>query len=227
MSSGISIRQQKTLINSLASIVKWLGGLGIGLITINIIIAGIILVKKKPTIVKGDAVVLVAATSMTGTGFLISSEGYILTAAHILKDDNVATIIFRDGNFQDVNLLFKDEAADIALLQIPPTNNLPKKLILGNSETLNQSVVLVGYPSGAFAETRGLITERNTDYLRTNISLNPGNGGGPLVNEEDRSIIGMIISANNINQDTVNNVHYAIPINKIKNICEQNGFLLQ
>src|SRR5690606_3739148 len=139
----------------------------------------------------------------SGSGVIISPDGYIVTNNHVVSDADVVQVTFNNRNSQTAKVVGKDPATDIALLKIEG-NNLPY-LNFANSEDvkLGQWVLAVGYPltldatvtAGIVsAKSRALGINRNQSdmaiesFIQTDAAVNPGNSGGALVNTQGELI---------------------------------------
>lgn len=170
-----------------------------------------------------------------GSGFLIGSDGLIVTNKHVVSDtQGKFQIITNNEKKYDVKKIYRDPLNDIALLQIDlkqnPDNTL-KSLELGNSATLQagQYVIAIGTALGQFRNsvTTGVISglgrgitagspyegsiERLDSVIQTDAAINPGNSGGPLLNSS-----GQVIGINTAVSQSGQNIGFAIPINVIK-----------
>ncbi|MFQ5911589.1 MAG: trypsin-like peptidase domain-containing protein [Nitrospinota bacterium] len=157
----------------------------------------------------------------TATAFVVHSDGYLLTAAHAVKDAaNVEVAI--GGKSYNAFVLGVDKKRDLAVLQIK-AKNLPI-LPLGNSNTVEvgEEVRVFGFPlASALGEslkvTRGIVSGIQTKgaqkVFQIDAAVNPGNSGGPLVNEEGE-VIGVINAK--LFGAVVSNVGFAVPINYAK-----------
>lgn len=158
-----------------------------------------------------------------GTGFFIDKHGHILTCAHVVKDSvKVWVSLPNEGkNIYEVEIVSYYPEMDIALLKIK-TSGIHPYIKLGNSDNItpSESVTAVGYPLGQdkLKFTKGIISGRQDDNIQTDTPLNPGNSGGPLINNK-YEVIG--INSSGIAPDTSENVGYAIPINFFKRIQKQ------
>jgi len=173
-----------------------------------------------------------------GSGYLISSDGYIVTNDHVAGNATKITITLTDGRTFDAKVIGSDNASDICLLKIDG-DNLPF-VELGNSDDIiiGEWVIALGNPFGLFelndkpTVTVGVIsaTGMNLDaineryylnMIQTDAAINGGNSGGPLVNSVGE-VIGMntlIFTAGNNNGSI--GLGFAIPVNKIKRIIEE------
>jgi len=131
-----------------------------------------------------------------GTGFMVSDRGHILTCAHVLVGDRFQ-IVSEHGNRQSMEVLGRDEKFDLAILHNESLTNHP--LTFADPATIveGQTVYALGHPLGLdFTLSRGIISNRQRmrggiNLVQTDVSLNPGNSGGPLVNEQGE-VIGVV-----------------------------------
>ena len=228
-----TITEQIQSVKILSKITKrhtWYGGF---LFFANLIIALFIIFGKGFSgggDVNQQGVALIDASSGTGTGFLIKGqEGLMLTAAHVVKSDPAVAVIFRDGTFIEANVLFTDASMDVALLKLNELMNADAALPIGDSEIISETdeVYVIGYPGGNYSITKGIISEKKTEYLKTDASSNPGNSGGPLVSKNDNMVIGMVVGTGIISGTRAEGQHYAVPINKINELCSAKGYSLK
>lgn len=173
-----------------------------------------------------------------GSGYIISSDGYIVTNDHVAGNASKITITLTDGRSFDAKLIGTDQASDICLLKIDG-KDLPF-VELGNSDDviIGEWVIALGNPFGLFelndkpTVTVGVISASgmnldaiNDRYylnmIQTDASINGGNSGGPLVNG-DGEVIGMntLIFTAGGNNGSIG-LGFAIPINKVKRIVEE------
>ncbi len=164
-----------------------------------------------------------------GTGFIVSSDGLILTNKHVVSDPKAEyTVYLNDGRKFQAKVLVVHPTDDLALLKIN-ANNLPV-LTLGNSDNLKlgQFVIAIGNALGEFQNTvsfgvisglRRSITasdekgriERLEGLIQTDAAINYGNSGGPLIN-----LKGEVIGVNTAMAGGAENIGFAIPINRAK-----------
>ncbi len=169
-----------------------------------------------------------------GTGIIMSSDGYIITNAHIIDGaDNIQIVMNDNKTVHDAQIMGADTQSDIAVLKIEATHLQPA--VFGDSEqvVIGESVVTIGNPySVDYAQTvtNGIISgirhnvydgKTNTNLLQTNAQLNPGNSGGPLINMYGQ-VIGInsskIMSSGN---STYEGMGFAIPMTDAKEIVDE------
>ncbi len=169
-----------------------------------------------------------------GTGFIISSDGMIVTNKHVVSDEEAEyTVLMNDGTTYEASILAQDETNDLAVIKIDE-KNLPT-VELGDSDSIKigQSVIAIGNALGEFRNTvsvgvvsglsRSIIAgsgisgqiEQLTGVIQTDAAINPGNSGGPLVNS-----VGQVIGINTAIVSNAQNIGFAIPINDIKTSIE-------
>ena len=168
---------------------------------------------------------------MSGSGFIISDDGYVLTNEHVI--DRAAAIYVRltDGRVFKAKVIGSDSRGDIALLKIDAAHLKP--VALGDSDRVRpgQWAVAIGSPFGfdhsvtagiISAKGRSLPSENNETYvpfIQTDVAINPGNSGGPLFDVHGR-VIG--INAQIFTESGgYNGLSFAIPINYAMQVVEQ------
>ena len=178
----------------------------------------------------------------TGSGVIISSEGYVLTNNHVVEGADKFQVIYSDGSQQDATLVGTDQYSDIAVLKVAGT--MPAVATLGNSDALNpgESVIAIGSPLGDFKNTVtvGVVsaTGRSIDtgqgytidgLIQTDAAINQGNSGGPLVNLAGEVIaINTLIIRSSGSGTVAEGLGFAIPINTARAVADQiirNGYV--
>ena len=170
----------------------------------------------------------------SGTGVILSKNGYIVTNAHVLEDAQAVTVQLTDNRSFQANLVGSDEISDLAVLFINAEDLVPA--VFGDSGSLRvgDTVTAIGDPLGV--EFRGSFTDgiisainrdvavdgRTMNLIQTNAALNSGNSGGPLIN-----CYGQVIGINTMkigvftNHSGVEGLGFAIPSATVKTIVEQ------
>lgn len=165
-----------------------------------------------------------------GSGFIISSNGLILTNKHVVSDTNASyTVITNDGTKYDATVLARDPAQDLAVVKINATG-LPT-ISLGDSDglELGQTAIAIGNALGQYSNTVsvGVVSglertvtasdeqsgqeETIQGVIQTDAAINPGNSGGPLLNLQ-----GQVIGIDTAIAEEAQSVGFAIPINRAK-----------
>ena len=179
----------------------------------------------------------------TGSGVIVSADGYIITNSHVIEKAEKILITTNDNKEFEAKLIGSDEQNDIALLKVETENDLPYA-IFGDSDAtkIGEWVLAIGNPFNLTSTvTAGIISAkaRNLDptgrttqsFIQTDAAVNPGNSGGALVNTQ-----GQLIGINTaIKSQTGSYIGYsfAVPSNIAKKVIEdlmefgivQNGFL--
>ena len=180
----------------------------------------------------------------SGTGFILTEDGYILTNQHVIEDANSITVTMYDGTSYTADLIGFDESNDIAVLKVDDAELKP--VTLGDSDSLKvgDSVSAIGNPLGelTFSLTHGVISaldrevtlssKTTMELIQTDCAINSGNSGGPLFNAygEVIGITNAKYSSNSSGEASIDNIGFAIPINSILDIVESiidNGYILK
>ncbi len=174
-------------------------------------------------------------STSTGSGVIISADGYILTNNHVIDAAQSLQVIYADGTQQDATLVGTDQYSDLAVLKV--TGTMPAVASLGDSDALNpgETVIAIGSPLGDFKNTvtAGVVsaTGRSIDtgegysidgLIQTDAAINQGNSGGPLVNLAGKVIaINTLIIRNSGSGTVTEGLGFAIPINTARVVAEQ------
>jgi len=163
-----------------------------------------------------------------GSGFVYSSDGYIITNHHVIADAEQIIVKLNDKRELEAKLIGSDPSSDIALLKIKVKNLKPVKI--GNSENLKvgQWVLAIGSPFG-FESTvtagivsaigRSLPNDNYVPFIQTDVAINPGNSGGPLFNL-DGEVVG--INAQIFSRSGgFMGLSFAIPMDVAENVIQQ------
>ena len=183
-----------------------------------------------------------------GSAFMISTDGYIVTNAHVVEDADAVAVTFVDGTELDAEIIGMDKSMDVAVLKVEGKNLHALKLGDSDAVRVGEFAIAIGDPTGrelAGTTTFGIIgataREVNIDgrtntYLQTDAAVNPGNSGGPLLNMAGE-VIG-ITSAKTVtasydefgNAISAEGLGFAIPINDAMKIVSQlitRGYVLR
>ncbi|WGV24387.1 HhoA/HhoB/HtrA family serine endopeptidase [Halotia branconii] len=165
----------------------------------------------------------------TGSGFIISGNGEILTNAHVVDGADTVTVTLKDGRSFQGKVLGKDELTDVAVVKIQ-ADNLPS-VTLGNSDQLQPGewAIAIGNPLGLDnSVTTGIISatgrtsnqigapDKRVEFIQTDAAINPGNSGGPLLNAR-----GEVIGMNTAIIQGAQGLGFSIPINTAQRISKQ------
>lgn len=175
-----------------------------------------------------------------GTGIVASSDGYILTNAHVVdySRKNSVKVVMHDNKEYQATVVGYDKTSDLAVLKINATGLSPAEFGNVDQMEIGEQVLAIGNPGGlsfAGSLTGGMISalnrtiENHSDngmtYIQTDAAINPGNSGGPLVNMYGQ-VIG--INSNKIAATGYEGMGFAIPVSKAQTIINQlvrNGYV--
>ena len=168
----------------------------------------------------------VASASASGSGFILTSDGYVVTNNHVVEDATSVTVKLYNGDEYDATIVGTDEMNDVALLKIDATGL--QAVTVGDSDQIEvgEEVIAIGNPLGelTFTMTAGVVSaldrEINTDgkpinMLQTDVAINSGNSGGPLF-DMDGNVIGITsakYSGETSSGASIEGISFAIPIN--------------
>ncbi|MBA2753334.1 MAG: trypsin-like peptidase domain-containing protein [Chloroflexia bacterium] len=166
----------------------------------------------------------------TGTGFIISTSGDIVTNEHVVAGGDRFSVILQDGQERTADLVGSDPIADLAVLRME--GDVPGIVSLGDSDALlpGQRVLAIGSPLGSFTNTvtRGIIgaVERDfpgagtyADLVQHDAAINPGNSGGPLV-----TLSGEVVGVNTLgvprteDGQLTQGLFFAVPSNHVSSV---------
>jgi serine protease Do len=175
-----------------------------------------------------------STAAASGSGFIISPDGYILTNHHVIEASDSITVTLYSGQTHDARIVGYDESNDIAIIKVDATDLPP--VVFGDSDNLNigDDVLAIGNPLGelTFSLTAGKISAKDREVtfsngvmmnlLQTDCAINSGNSGGALFN-----LYGEVIGVTNAKYSgasqggaTIDNIGFAIPLNSIRGIIE-------
>lgn len=165
----------------------------------------------------------------TGSGFILTQDGRLLTNAHVVADADEVTVILKDSRRFEGEVVGADPVTDVAVVKIKATG-LPT-VKLGNSENLvpGQWAIAIGNPLGLDnTVTQGIISatgrsssevgvpDQRVRFIQTDAAINPGNSGGPLLNDR-----GEVIGVNTAIISGAQGLGFAIPIETAERIANQ------
>jgi len=160
----------------------------------------------------------------TGTGFFVTSDGYLITNHHVISDKNTYAVRDSKGHYYRANVVARDQSKDLALLKIE--GRFPA-LKIGNSDavTKGQRVMAVGYPQISVQGNESKVTDgivnslsglrNDDDWFQISVPIQAGNSGGPLVSENG-TVYGVVVATLNASKvmaatgNLPQNVNYAI-----------------
>lgn len=184
-------------------------------------------------------------SAASGSGFILTQDGYILTNYHVVENSDEIKITLYDGQNYPAKLIGYDESNDVAVLKIDANDLIP--VVFGSSNTLcvGDYVVAIGNPLGelTFSLTSGAIsaldrpvtfsTGTTMNLIQTDCAINSGNSGGALFN-----LYGEVIGITNAKYSgsgssssaSIDNIGFAIPIDHVRPIVEsiiENGYIIK
>ena len=179
----------------------------------------------------------VVENAASGSGFIITSDGYIVTNYHVIEGANTVKVTLHSGETYDAQIIGGDEDYDIAVLKIEAQDL--QRVTIGDSSTLKigEDIAAIGNPLGelTFSMSRGIVScvDRaiNVDgtpfnMIQVDCSINPGNSGGPLFNTYGE-VVGIVSAKYSSYSSTiVEGIGFAIPINDVIAMVEdimENG----
>jgi serine protease Do len=200
--------------------------------------------KVEPSVVKVVGVISGQQTffgmsddqQVSGSGFIITKDGYIITNNHVIESVNQINVILSDGSSIPAKIVSTDVFADLAVLKVE--GRMPGVATLGDSDILKpgESVIAIGSPLGDFRNsvTVGVISATgrtlNTgngyemeNLIQTDAAINSGNSGGPLVNlaGEVVGINTLVVRGDGMSSAIAEGLGFAIPSNTARLITEQ------
>ena len=171
----------------------------------------------------------------SGSGFVVSRDGYILTNDHVVNGSDKVTVRLLDRREFQAKVVGTDPNTDLAVLKIDATNLTPAPLGDSEASRVGEWVLAVGNPLGenlTFTVTSGIISAKGRslalpnvsdrsiqDFIQTDAAINPGNSGGPLV-----SVRGQVIGVNSAiasRTGLFSGYGFAIPINLARRVMDQ------
>lgn len=165
----------------------------------------------------------------TGSGFIVSADGHVITNAHVVEKADSVTVTLKDGRSIEGKVVGIDPVTDVAAIKID-TSGLPT-VVLGSSKNLvpGQWAIAIGNPLGLDSTvTAGIISaidrsssqvgipDRRVQFIQTDAAINPGNSGGPLLNDQ-----GEVIGINTAIRADAQGLGFAIPIETGWKIAQQ------
>lgn len=165
----------------------------------------------------------------TGSGFILSQDGHLLTNAHVVADTDTVQVTLKDGRSFEGKVIGTDRVTDVAVIKIKATN-LPM-VKLGNSKNLvpGEWAIAIGNPLGLDnTVTVGIISamdrssaqvgvpDKRVNFIQTDAAINPGNSGGPLLNAQ-----GEVIGVNTAIRADAQGLGFAIPIETAARVANQ------
>ena len=165
----------------------------------------------------------------TGSGFILDANGTIVTNAHVVEGADQVTVTFKDGRELRGEVVGEDSLTDVAVIKVD-ASNLPT-VTVGNSDVLRPGewAIAIGNPlgldntgtAGSISATgrtsaQSRVPDKRVQFIQTDAASNPGNSGGPLLNER-----GVVIGVNTAIIGNAQGLGFAIPINQARAIANE------
>ena len=184
-------------------------------------------------------------SAASGSGFILTEDGYILTNYHVIENSNSVQVTTYDNTAYSASIVGYDESNDIAVLKIDATGLTP--VVLGDSDELyvGDEVMAIGNPLGelTFSLTVGYVSAMDRevtlssgttmDLIQTDAAINSGNSGGALFNTYGE-VVGITnakySSSSSSSSASIDNIGFAIPINHVKGIVTsiiEKGYIVK
>ena len=184
-------------------------------------------------------------SAASGSGFILTEDGYILTNYHVIENSNSVQVTTYDNTAYSASIVGYDECNDIAVLKIDATGLTP--VVLGDSDELyvGDEVMAIGIPLGelTFSLTVGYVSAMDRevtlssgttmDLIQTDAAINSGNSGGALFNAYGE-VVGITnakySSSSSSSSASIDNIGFAIPINHVKGIVTsiiEKGYIVK
>ena len=164
-----------------------------------------------------------------GSGFVVSSDGLIVTNAHVVEGSDKVTVTLKDGQTYEGEVMGTDSLTDVAVIKIE-ADDLPA-VTFADSDNLQPGewAIAIGNPLGLDnTVTTGIVSatgrtsaqvgvaDKRVSFVQTDAAINPGNSGGPLLNAK-----GEVIGVNTAIIQNAQGLGFAIPINAARDIAEE------
>jgi S1-C subfamily serine protease len=171
------------------------------------------------------------ASRSEGSGFVVRSNGVIVTNQHVISKAHRISVRFRDGRRLEARILGIDERTDLAVLQVEAAQLPVLEFADSDSATIGQLVYAIGIPFGQeWSFTAGMLSGKGRtrllaptsllplveDYLQTDALINPGHSGGPLLDRE-----GKVLGMNTLITRTERGLAFAVPSNLLQQTVSQ------
>ena len=184
-------------------------------------------------------------SAASGSGFILTEDGYILTNYHVIENSSSVQVTTYDNTAYSASIVGYDESNDIAVLKIDATGLTP--VVLGSSDDLyvGDEVMAIGNPLGelTFSLTVGYVSALDRevtlssgttmDLIQTDAAINSGNSGGALFNSYGE-VVGITnakySSSSSSSSASIDNIGFAIPINHVKSIVTsiiEKGYIVK
>ena len=171
-----------------------------------------------------------AGQKASGSGVIISEDGYVITNNHVVEGQRRLQVIYADGTYHDAELTGTDPFADIAVIRV--RDAVPAVAELGDSDALQpgETVIAIGSPLGEFQNsvTVGVVSalnrsvDRMEGLIQTDAAINHGNSGGPLIDTNGK-VIGintLVVRGDESSFDVAQGLGFAVPSNIVREVTD-------
>lgn len=179
-------------------------------------------------------------SAASGSGFIVTDDGYVLTNHHVIDGASSITVTTYDGQTFEAELIGSDQSNDIAVLKIDAAGLTPVEFGSSDDLSVGDGVVAIGNPLGelTFSLTAGVVSALDREVttgnatmnlIQTDCAINSGNSGGALFNMYGK-VVGITnakYSTNSAYEASIDNIGFAIPIDTVKKIVSgiiENGY---
>ncbi len=191
--------------------------------------------KVSPSIVSVVVDSIQTGTSGSGSGVIMSEDGYIITNNHVVEGADKYSVILSDSSSYDAELIGTDEQTDLAVLKIDKTGLSAAEFGDSDSLKVGDRAFAIGSPGGVEFQnsfTGGFISainrnvtinDRVMNLIQTDTAINPGNSGGALINASGQ-VVGITsskLSGSTSTGASIEGMGFAIPTNTVKEIVDQ------
>lgn len=166
----------------------------------------------------------------SGSAFFINNDGYVITNHHVIESCNDNLKIVFSNNNHKAKLIAKDEYLDLALLKAEIKNDDFIELSVVPPKKL-QKIIAAGYPFGKYLSddlkfTSGIVSslkglKDDSTRLQIDAALNPGNSGGPIVDEQTGRLVAVAVAG--LRKDITESVNFGIKANSVKSFLDSNN----
>lgn len=182
------------------------------------------------------SVVSIEAGTSGGSGFVVRSDGYLLTNHHVIASaDGAVTVTFSDGRKEEAEVIGSTSSYDVAVLKVNRDDLIPLELADSERVEVGEQVVAIGAPLGLEGTvTTGIVSALNRpvaagdhidtafiNAIQTDTAINPGNSGGPLVNMSGQ-VVGIASAIAQVPGSSGSiGLGFAIPANQVRRTADQ------
>lgn len=166
-----------------------------------------------------DAVVVVSTPTAIGSGFFVSSDGYIVTNRHVIGDRATASVKIRSGPTLTATTVAESREKDLALLKVNGEGFRRLELSTGEDAGVGREVIAIGTPQGlSWSVSKGIVSAlrdlRGLRLVQTDAAINAGNSGGPLIELSSGRVIG--VNTLGVKKDVAEGLNFAVSAEDVR-----------